>query len=260
MSANRVAVVTGACQGIGRGIALRLAKDGLDVAVNDIPANASKLDDVVSEIEKHGRRAVAVTGDVSVESDVDNLIAVTVRELGGVDVFVANAGVNLLRSILDTSVEQWERLMNINARGVFMGYRAAARQMIKQGRGGRIIGACSVAGKKAYGNQAVYSASKFAVRGLTQAAAAEWGPHGITVNAYAPGIIETPMVHTHAMEMKASGDDPNEEWLKNAVNETPVRSLGSPEDIAGLVSYIASEESKFVTGQAININGGVFFD
>jgi len=256
---NRVAVVTGACQGIGRGIALRLAKDGLDVAVNDIPANTSKLDDVVSEIEKHGRRAVAIPGDVSAESDVDNIVAVAVKELGGVDVFIANAGINLVRPIIDTSVEQWERIMKTNALGVFLGYRAAARQMIKQGRGGRIIGACSITGKKAYPNQAVYSASKFAVRGLTQAAAAEWGPHGITVNAYAPGMIETPLLHEHTEQMKSRGEDPDE-WKHKFVEETPVRSVGYPEDIAGLVSYLVSEESKFVTGQAININGGIAFD
>jgi len=257
---NRVAVVTGAGQGIGRGIALRLATDGLDVVVNDVPSNAASLDEVVREIGARGRRAVAVTGDAAVESDVENLVAVAVNELGGLDVFVANAGVYLRCAILDTSVEQWEKLMSVNARGVFLGYRAAAKQMIKQGRGGRIIGACSIAGKRGTKNQATYCASKFAVRGLTQAAAAEWGPHGITVNAYAPGAIDTAMMRGVAAAVKAIGEDPKGDWVQKMLEGTPVGTLGTPEDIAGLVSYLASEESKFVTGQAINVNGGTFFD
>ncbi|KAF8575484.1 acetoin reductase family protein [Ramaria rubella] len=257
---SRVAIITGAAQGIGRGIALRLAADGLDIVVTDVPSNAERLEEVVSAIRAQGRKAVGVTGDASVEADVQNLVQLAVTELGSVDVFVANAGIMLWCSLLDTTLDQWDHLMNINARGVFLAYKTAAKQMIKQGRGGRIIGACSTAGKRAAPKMGVYSGSKFFVRGLTQAAAQEWGQYGITVNAYAPGVIDTPMVQTLAADLKVNHEDPTGEWLENFRKSAAVKSLGYPEDIAALVSYLASEESKFVTGQAINVNGGTVFD
>ncbi|KAI0261208.1 hypothetical protein BC834DRAFT_896714 [Gloeopeniophorella convolvens] len=215
---NKVAIITGAARGIGRGIALRLSEDGFAVAVNDLP-NTPELDELVQEIEGQGRRAFAVPADVSVEGQVEQMIRKVVQELGSLDVMVANAGIFIVDSVLSATAEDFDRLMSVNARSTLLCYKYAGKQMIAQGRGGRIIGASSVAGKQALTStpvsQAVasYSATKFAIRGLTQAAGAslflpysntirrrhttaqEFGAHGITVNAYAPGAINTRMLN-----------------------------------------------------------------
>ncbi|KAJ7097566.1 hypothetical protein C8R44DRAFT_889107 [Mycena epipterygia] len=199
MSSKGVALVTGAAQGIGRGVALRLADDGFNVAVNDIEANTANLDTLVEEIRKKGRASAKCVANVSQENQVKEMVELAVQKLGRLDVMVANAGVTGRpgMQLKEVSSDEWDRIMNINARGTFFCYKFAGMQMIKQGGGsGRIIGASSVAGKQGIATHGVYSASKFAVRGLTQAAALEFGAHGITVNAYAPGAIDTPMMVT----------------------------------------------------------------
>ncbi|KAN0125873.1 NAD(P)-binding protein [Russula decolorans] len=187
---TKVALVTGAARGIGRAIALRLAEDGLDVAVNDLP-NTPELDDVVREIENKGRRSLAVPADVSLDEDVEKIIQQVVQKLGSLDVMVANAGMMVYQPFLDSTVEDFDRLMAVNARSTFLCYKHAARQMIAQGHGGRIIGAKDF--PTGSGIASAYCASKFAIRGLTHAAASDFGKYGITVNAYAPGMINTRM-------------------------------------------------------------------
>ncbi|KAJ7040934.1 hypothetical protein C8F04DRAFT_1253443 [Mycena alexandri] len=256
MSSKGIALVTGAAQGIGRAIALRLADDGFDVAVNDLSPNSQVLDALVDEIKQKGRESFIFVADVSEEEQVKEMVEEVVKKLGGLDVMVANAGVvgPRLARLTDLSAEQWDRVMNINARGTFLCYKYAGLQMIAQGRSGRIIGASSVAGKKGLATQAPYSASKFAIRGLTQAAALEFGPHGITVNAYAPGAVDTPMLTT-------GSPDPVALLSRASFKEmSPLKQIGTAEDIANLVSFIASKESQFITGQSISINGGLFFD
>ncbi|KAJ7220749.1 hypothetical protein GGX14DRAFT_431944 [Mycena pura] len=198
MSSKGTALVTGAAQGIGRAIALRLAEDGFAVAVNDVAGRAGELEALRGEIEGMGQgsvgMAMVVVADVAVEAEVAAMVGAVVARLGGLDVMVANAGVGgASQRLTEVSVEEWDRVMGVNARGVFLCYKHAGLQMVKQGRGGRIIGASSITGKKGMVTQVPYSASKFAVRGLTQCAAQEFGPSGITVNAYAPGAINTPM-------------------------------------------------------------------
>ncbi|KIM81214.1 hypothetical protein PILCRDRAFT_72177 [Piloderma croceum F 1598] len=196
-----IALVTGAGQGIGRAIALRLADD-FDVAVNDIPSNVEALDSLVDEITAKGRRSIPVLADVSVEDQVKNMIDTVVAKLGGLDVMVANAGIYKEGSVLDCTTQDFDSLFAVNVRGTFFCYKYAGLQMVSQGRGGRIIGASSLTGKKGRKNSRAilraglcvgYSATKFAVRGLTQSAAGDLGKHGITVNAYAPGAIDTPL-------------------------------------------------------------------
>ncbi|KAF8148987.1 NAD-binding protein [Mycena galopus ATCC 62051] len=244
MASRGIALITGAGQGIGRAIALRLASDGFNLAVNDIVSNARNLTQVVDEIKAVGRVASAHIADVSMENEVHNMVEEVVRAHGGLDVVCAQSYVS--------TVEEWNRMMTVNAQGTFLCYKYAALQMVSQGRGGRIIGASSVNGKKGSGFTSAYSAAKFAVRGLTQAAAMEFGSHGITVNAYAPGIIET--------DMKATGGTPGA-YIQNV---SAVPKPVTPDDIAGLVSYIASKESHFVTGAYqllfISIDGGTYFD
>ncbi|KAJ7234748.1 acetoin reductase family protein [Mycena haematopus] len=255
MATKGTAIVTGAAGAIGKTIALRLGDDGFDVVVNDISDKAEALAQVVDEITAKGRASSLHIADVSLEDEVRGMVEAAVDHYGRLDVMVANAGVSSRSSIFEMTTEQWDRTMNINARGVFLCYKYAGMQMIKQGNGGRIIGASSVAGKKGSPFNFAYTASKFAVRGITQSAALEFGAHGITVNAYAPGAIDTDLL---PYIMPA---DTSREALLNAVKKTsPLNIVGAPSDIADLVSFIASDESRFITGQTISINGGMYFD
>ncbi|KAG1789033.1 uncharacterized protein HD556DRAFT_1447305 [Suillus plorans] len=252
------AIVTGASRGIGRAIAFRLADDGFDIALNDIATKSTELDVVASDINGKGRRTIVVPADVSVEDEVKDMIATTVRVLGGVDM-IANAGIITFGNVLDADVESFDATFSVNVRGTLLCYKHAARQMIEQGRGGRIIGASSVLGKKSSKDFIVYSSSKFAVRGLTQAAAMELGPHGITVNCYAPGPIQTEMLQTLREQRERwtveQGLDPGS--IQRV--QTTVGYEGTPEDVASIVSYLVSKEAHFITGQSVSVDGGLFF-
>lgn len=253
------AIVTGASQGIGRAIALRLADDGFDIALNDISTKSMGLEAVASDINGKGRRTIVVPADVSVEDEVRGMIATTVHVLGGVDVMIANAGIITFGNVLDADVESFDATFSVNVRGTLLCYKYAARQMIEQGRGGRIIGASSVLGKKASKDFIVYSSSKFAVRGLTQAAAMELGHHGITVNCYAPGPIQTEMLRTLREQRERwvaeQGHDPSS--IQRV--QTTVGYEGTPDDIASIISYLVSKEAHFITGQSVSVDGGLFF-
>ncbi|KAI0049325.1 acetoin reductase family protein [Auriscalpium vulgare] len=252
-----IALVTGAARGIGREIALRLADDGFDVAVNDLSGTA-ELEEVAKAIESKGRKSLQCFGDVSVEQDVVAMIEAVVAAMGSLDVMVANAGILTVHTILDVDPDEFDRTLRVNVRGVMLCYKHAAKQMVAQGRGGRIIAASSVAGKKGYPYLFSYSTSKFAVRGMTQSAAAALGKYGITVNAYAPGGVDTRML-----------DDLDERFLpvlgpggarKNLAASGSVGRTGVPSDVANVVSFLASKESSFVTGQSICVDGGTYFD
>ncbi|OSX63706.1 hypothetical protein POSPLADRAFT_1139353 [Postia placenta MAD-698-R-SB12] len=248
---QRVAIITGAAQGIGRAIALRLAKDGIHVALNDIPNNADNLARVAEEVQAQGGRSTTILADVSVEHEVKAMVAKAVEDLGSVDVMIANAGISPVGSILDMSVETWDRIMDVNLRGVMLCYKYAALQMIKQGRGGRILGAI---------NFSAYSASKFGVRGLTQSLvhrrnmiALELAEHNITVNAYCPGVIITPM--TSVEDDAQYGGKPGAR-VKAWIGAPPDGPDAGPEVIASIVSYLVKPEAYFITGQSIHVNGG----
>ncbi|KAJ6531629.1 hypothetical protein DFH09DRAFT_1409024 [Mycena vulgaris] len=233
MESKGTAVVTGAAQGIGREIALRLARDGFDLALNDITAKRTELHGVEEEVVKLGRKAGLFIADVAAEDEVRAMLEAVVAKFGGIEVMVANAGICKGGAFLDVNVDDWDRTFSINVRGVFLCYQYAAKQMVAQGRGGRIIGACSLAGKQGKAARFRYSASKFAVRGLTGGSclASELGAHGITVNAYAPAA------------------------------QTPAGRNGKLSDVVGIVSFLASEEASFITGESfISVNGGRYFD
>ncbi|MHA6803720.1 acetoin reductase [Salinifilum ghardaiensis] len=255
----RTALVTGAARGIGRSIALRLAADGLDVALNDVEANEDQLQGVADEIASTGRRSVTVTADVSDQEAVRNMVERVATDLGPLNVMVANAGIANVKPLLEITPEEFDHLMSINLRGVYLCYTAAARQMISQGTGGKIIGAASVVAYRPFPLLGTYSASKWGVRGLTQAAAMEWAQHGITVNAYCPGIVGTAM-WDHIDEKLAE----NEGLRKGAAIEkySELIHLGRvsvPEDVAKFVSYLASADSDYMTGQSVMIDGGIQF-
>ncbi|KAI0067050.1 NAD(P)-binding protein [Artomyces pyxidatus] len=255
-SSKGVALVTGGARGIGRSIALRLADDGFDVAINDLPGT-EQLKDVAAEIEGKGRRTHISTGDVSQEQDVIDMIKSVVDTLGGIDVMVANAGILLMQKVFDTTVEAFDRTYAINVRGVMLCYKYAAAQMVAQGRGGRLIAASSLAGKRGSPFLFSYSASKFAVRGLTHVAATELAQYGITVNVYCPGATDTRMLTE--MDEVTSGDGrlPTSQAF---ANNTPMGRTGVPTDVANVVSFLASKESGFITGQSISVDGGSYLD
>ncbi|KAG2136959.1 uncharacterized protein EDB93DRAFT_1168041, partial [Suillus bovinus] len=264
-----IALITGSAQGIGRSVALRLARDGFDVALNDLPHKDAKLGLVATEIESLGRQACIVPADVTVDKQVKEMVDGAVTKLGGLDVMVANAGVVTFASLVSSTVESWDHTLSVNARGAYLCYKYTAMRMIEQGRGGRIIGASSVLGKMGFPYQSSYTASKFAIRGLTQSAAIELGQYGITVNAYAPGAIETPM---NKIALDESGkvdyarliDDPcSRKWFVSTLENVPIKHIGQPEDIASIVSYLASKEAHFITGQFmpfIAVDGGLSMD
>jgi len=251
-----VALVTGASQGIGRAIALRLASDGFDVAINDIPSRKAMLAITAEEVASCGPRVHCVLADVSSEKQVETMVSDVVNVFGGLDVMVANAGISMMKSFIDTTAEDLDRILSVNVGGTFLCYKYAAIQMMAQGRGGRIIGACSGTGKQGQASLSAYSASKFGIRGLTQTAALEFGSHGITVNAYAPGPVKTPMWDDLESTVGTPPGVLEEQLSKGAA----VGYVGLPNDIAALVSFLASKESHLITGQSFSIDGGRFFD
>ncbi|KAL4258343.1 NAD(P)-binding domain superfamily protein [Pleurotus pulmonarius] len=273
-----VALVTGASRGIGRAIALRLAHDGYALALNDTPANRPAVAALKAEIEKikYGgggggggyAQAVGVEADVTDEEQVKEMVRKTVEELGSVDVMVANAGILKARpSLVETSMEDFDETFAVNVRGVFLCYKYAAQQMIAQHqksqrggapppRGASIIGAASVTSKQAWAGLSAYSASKWAVRGLTQASALELAPYGIRVNAYAPGLVDTKMVEKIAVESNRE----HAQYITEESRNIPLKRLGAPDDVADLVSFLVSDKASYITGQSVSINGGAFFD
>ncbi|KAF5311263.1 hypothetical protein D9758_019040 [Tetrapyrgos nigripes] len=248
----KVALITGAASGIGRGIAFRLAKDGMHVALNDLPSSREGLVAVAEEIKRvAGAKECSLHfADVSSEEQVQKMIADVVETYGGLDIMVANAGIVPTVPFLETPVELWDKVFAINVRGTFLCYKYAGIQMVKQGKGGRIIGASSLAGKSGVGDLlGAYAGTKFAIRGITQAVAGELGKHKITVNAYAPGLIDTPALKEF-IEVKAKNANMQPEQFFEAFNASvPLGYAGTPEDIGGLVSYLVSEEAHFITGQ-----------
>ncbi|KAI0341390.1 NAD-P-binding protein [Trametopsis cervina] len=265
MSTTRVAFVTGGAQGLGEAIALRLAQDGLDVAILDISGKETQLQAVADKITAKGRKALWLVGDVADETSVKDSIAKVVEVLGSLDVMVANAGIapGFGKAVVDSNLDEWQGTFSVNILGVMLSYKHAAIQMIKQGRGGRILGACSILGKKGKSTSqysaihaGAYSVSKFAVRGLTHIMAEELKEHNITVNAYAPGLIIT-AISTHPDDEANGG--PGSSLLK-AIQWAPDTRIGEPEVVSSLVSYLASPEAYFMTGQIVSVDGGLNLD
>ena len=254
-----VAHITGAARGIGKAIALRLAQDGHNIAVSDLPVMRDELEVTRKDVESHGVRAVALTGDVSDHDSVRRLVADTADQLGSLDVMVANAGIAQTKALLDVTPEEYDRVHAINGRGVFLCYTEAARQMINQGTGGKIIGASSIAGHKGFALLGVYSSSKFGVRALTQAAAQEWAQHGITVNAYCPGIVDTQMWVEVDRDLGAITNVGEGESMKAMAAGITLGRVSTGGDVAAFVSYLAGPDSDYMTGQSVLIDGGMLF-
>jgi 3-oxoacyl-[acyl-carrier protein] reductase len=241
---GKVALVTGAAQGIGRAIALLLAQKGADIVVSDI--NLEKAEETVREIETIGRRAMAIRADVANTNDVERMVEAILGRFGQIDILVNNAGITRDKLILRMTEEDWDAVLNINLKGTFNCTKAVVRHMSKQRRG-KIVNIASVVGEMGNVGQANYSASKAGVIGFTKTIAREFAQRGINVNAIAPGYIETPM--TEALTEKVK------EGLRRMI---PMERLGRPEDVAQAVLFLVSEASSYITGQVLNVNGGIY--
>lgn len=258
MSVNgKVALVTGAAQGIGRGIALRLARDGFDIALVDLKED--KLDAVRKEVEALGRKASTFSADVSKRDDVYAAIDHAEKTLGGFDVIVNNAGIAQVQPIADVTPEEVERIFRINVDGVLWGIQAAAAKFKARNQKGKIINASSIAGHDGFAMLGVYSATKFAVRALTQAAAKEYASAGITVNAYCPGIVGTDMWVEIDERFSEITGAPKGETYKKYVDGIALGRAQTPDDVAALVSFLSSPDSDYITGQAILTDGGIVY-
>lgn len=241
---GKVALVTGAAQGIGKAIALLLARNGADMVVSDI--NLEKAEETAKEISAIGPKAIAVKVDVANLSDVERMVTGILEKLAKIDILVNNAGITRDKLILRMTEEDWDVVLGVNLKGTFNCTKAVVRHMAKQ-RSGKIVNIASVVGEMGNAGQANYSASKAGVIGLTKTIAREYAQRGINVNAIAPGYIETPM--TEALPEKAK------EELRRLI---PMERLGKPEDVAEAVLFLVSEESSYVTGQVLNVNGGIY--
>jgi len=244
---GQVALVTGASSGIGRAIAIRLAQEGADVAVN-FASGQQRAEAVCEEIAKLGRRAVAIHGDLAQLTDCRALVRQTVESLGQLDILVNNAGVEIEQSFLDVTEESYDRVLAVNLKGAFFCSQSAAQQMIKQGKGGRIVNISSVHEDLPMPGNVPYCCSKGGMRMLTRTICLELAPHGITVNNVGPGAIATP-INQKTLDTPALRDQ--------LLAEIPAHRIGTPEDVAGLVAYLVSPEASYVTGGTYFIDGGL---
>jgi meso-butanediol dehydrogenase/(S,S)-butanediol dehydrogenase/diacetyl reductase len=254
---GKVILVTGAGQGIGRAIALRLARDGGHIAVVDI--NDSNTGAVAEEVRGIGRKATTFKADVTKREDVYAAVDHAEKELGGFDIMVNNAGIAQVQPLADVTPKEVEKILKVNVEGVLWGIQAAAKKFKQRKQKGKIISASSIAGHDGFAMLGVYSATKFAVRALTQAAAKEFASDGITVNAYCPGIVGTDMWVEIDKRFSEITGTPIGETYKKYVEGIALGRAQTPEDVAAFVSFLAGPDSDYMTGQAPLIDGGLVY-
>jgi 3-oxoacyl-[acyl-carrier protein] reductase len=242
---RRVAVVTGATRGIGRAIATQLASDGFNIVVN-YRGDAEPANALVSELEGHGVAARAIQADITKAEDVASLIEGAIAAFGKLDALVNNAGITRDTLLMRMSEEDWDAVLTTNLKGAFLCSKAAIRPMIRQ-RGGTIVNLTSVIGLVGNAGQANYAAAKAGLVGFTKSLAKEVGSRGITVNAVAPGFIETRLTDVLSEEIKEA-----------SIKQIPLGRFGTPEDVAGAVSFLVSPAARYITGHVLSVDGGLF--
>lgn len=241
---GKVAVVTGGARGIGFECALTLARQGAEIVLADI--NREALEQAEKEIKEEGIKALTVIADVSSVEDVDSMMKTVIEKLGRIDILINNAGITRDTLLIRMKKEDWDLVHNINLNGTFNCTKSAARHMIKQ-RSGRIVNIASVIGVMGNAGQANYASSKAGIIGFTKAVARELAPRGVTVNAVAPGFIDTEMTRTIA-----------EKAREELMRQIPINRLGTPADVANCVRFLTHPQSDYITGQVIHVNGGMY--
>jgi meso-butanediol dehydrogenase / (S,S)-butanediol dehydrogenase / diacetyl reductase len=255
MLENKVAVVTGGSRGIGAAIAARFAREGAAVLV---AANEPSVEATAAAIRTAGGRAASIVADVTVAADVARVYDLAEAEFGRVDISVQNAGVITIARIEDMTESEWDRVMAVNTKGVFLCCQAAIARMRKHGAGGRLINTASGQARQGFIFTPHYAASKFGVVGITQSLAKEVAKEAITVNAFCPGIIETDMwAYNDQAWGKLLGNYAPGELMAEWVQNIPMGRAGSGEDVAGLVAFLAGPDAAYITGQTINVDGGL---
>ena len=242
---NKVALVTGSSRGIGRAIAIELAKSGIDIVVND-SKNPQEGIEVVDEINKIGQRAIYIQADVSDPDQVEKMVEKIIHEFGKIDILVNNAGITADKLLKDMTIPDWNKVIAVNLTGVFNCTKCVIKYMQKQ-KSGKIINISSISGQIGNIGQANYSASKAGVISFTKTVAKEYARDGIIVNAVAPGFIRTKMV-----------ENIPEKVVEKILKQIPLHRLGEPEEVAKLVCFLASDDANYITGQVISINGGMY--
>lgn len=253
---GKKALVTGAGAGIGEATAIALAKAGAAVAVADIDPQA--VDRTHAALGSLGERSVPIQADISRLSDIDAMVGTAVRELGGIDIVVNNAGVTRHGALLDITEETWDLMQNVNAKGTFFSIQRLARQMVEQDRGGRIINISSTGGKGFRGTSSpAYAASKGAIISMTYIAAVQLAAHDINVNAICPGLVDTQMLRGMLAQRSADTGTPVDQLVHGLEQMVPLGRLDDPEDIAEMAVFLAGPGGRNITGQTINIDGGL---
>lgn len=253
---NRVVLITGGAQGIGEGIARRAALEGASVIIADM--NGTLAASVAADLISEGHNALAVTVDVAERVQVKSAIAKTVDRFGKLDVMFNNAGFNKPVPFMDVDESNFSSIMRVNAYGVMVGIQEAARQMMAQGHGGKIINTASIAGRQGYAEFAPYCASKASVISLTQAGAREFAKHKITVNAFAPGVVVTPLWDGLEQDMIQKGVIKKRgEFIESFSSSILLGFPSKPSDLAGIATFLASSDSDYITGQVIMSDGGM---
>ena len=277
---GKIALITGAggMRGVGRATVMKLAGQGSDVALSDVRREVSDLppaeirnewggiETVSQEVQALGRRAVPIYCDLSDPNEIERLVERTMTEFGRIDILVNNARAIIGRDkdpVTQLDKEVWDHFLAINTTAVFLTTKAVAPHMIDSGRGGRIINIASNAGKQASANGAAYSASKFAVLGLTQATAMDLAPYNITVNAVCPGPINTDRMsyweRDKAQELGITQEEFRSQVVDSSAQGTPLGRIAESEDVANMVAFLAGDDASFITGQSYNVNGGQLF-
>ena len=250
---DRVAIVTGAASGIGKATAITFAREGASVMCADV--NAEGAEAVARTIADTGGDAASVSVDVASEDDIQNMVAETVKRWGKLDVIYNNAGIALGNPVTQVLEEDWDRLIDINLKGVFLGCKHAIPEMMKSG-GGAIVSTASVAGLMGSPYLSTYSASKGGVVLLTKALAVEWARFNIRVNCVCPGVIQTPILDPWIQSTAAAGAAPEEVWEQMGKGH-PIGRVGKPEEVAKVLTFLASDDASFVTGVAMPVDGGL---
>lgn len=252
---DTVAIVTGAARGIGRGVALSLARAGAHIVIADLPAVQNDMDETVRLIEAEGVQSLAAHCDVTNEAQVSSLVSTTLERFGRIDILVANAGVISVAPVAAMTEEQWDRVLDVNVKGTFLCSKAVAPHMIER-RAGRIITMSSQAGRRGSPGLAHYCASKFAIIGFTQALALELAPFNVTVNAVCPGEVDSAMWREHLLPALAAtqGASPDEAWERFMRERVPLGRPQTAEDIGEAVVFLCRADN--ITGEALNVTGG----